>query len=145
MAQSAKDSRKSYQCILVESYIHSSSIMGKVDTAVEICNSSKRGDSTENSFECPSAGAAHPLEQVYEEPIENHTHATDSDRKVRNQQLKANWQNSCKKIGNFGVLSGDKPWETCDQNLRLLYLCKGIEEPRNSKINQQHLLIKKNQ
>ena len=51
----------------------------------------------------------HPPEPTYEEPVENHTQATERDRKVRNHQLKVNWQNRCKKIDEIGILCGDKP------------------------------------
>ena len=63
----------------------------------------------------PPPAVKYPPEPVYEEPMENHTQATERDVKVRNQQLEVNWQNRCKKITEIGILCGDKPWEHCEQ------------------------------
>ena len=56
--------------------------------------------------------------------MENHTQATERDRKVRNQQLKVNWQNRCKKIDEIGTLCKDKPWEYCKQKAAPTYIQK---------------------
>ena len=58
----------------------------------------------------PPATVTYPPEPIYEEPVENHTQATERERKIRNQQLNVNWQNRCKKIDEIGILCGDKPW-----------------------------------
>ena len=63
----------------------------------------------------PPAAITYPPEPTYDEPVENHTQATERDRKVGNQQLKVNWQNRCKKIEEVGILCGDKLWGMCEQ------------------------------
>ena len=64
----------------------------------------------------PPATVTYPPEPTHEEPVENHTQATERDRKTRNQQLKVNRQNRCKKIDEIGMLSGDKPWGSVNKN-----------------------------
>ena len=59
----------------------------------------------------PPATVTYPTEPTYEKPVENHTQATERDPKVRNQQLKVNWLNQCKKIDGVRILFGDKLWE----------------------------------
>ena len=72
------------------------------------------------------------------------THKQPRDRKIRNQQLKVNWQNRCKKIDESGILCGDKPWEFCEQKaISLLYLCIGKEGGRIFKSKYPHLQIEK--
>ena len=43
----------------------------------------------------PPTTLTYPPEPTCEEPVENHTQATERDRKVCNQPLKVNWQNRC--------------------------------------------------
>ena len=57
----------------------------------------------------------YPPQPMYEEPLENHTQASELVRKVRNQQLKVTRRNRCKPIEEIGNLCGDKSWEHCDQ------------------------------
>ena len=79
----------------------------------------------------PPSTVTYPPEPTYEEPVENHTQATERDRKVRNQQLKVNWQNRCKKVEEIGILCGDEPWGICEQKtISLLYLSIGTEGRR---------------
>ena len=83
----------------------------------------KEGIQLDTLLNDPPATVTYPPEPTYEEPVENHTQATERDRKVRNQQLKVNWQNRCKKVEEIGILCGDKPWEICEQKtISLLYL-----------------------
>ena len=92
----------------------------------------------------PTATVTYPPEPVYEEPVENHTQATERDRKVRNQQLKVNWQNRCKKVEEIGILCGDKPWGICEQKAKsLLYLSIGTEGRRIFKSKYPHFQIEK--
>ena len=84
-----------------------------------------------------------PPEPTYKEPVENHTQATEGE-KIRNQQLKVNWQNRCKKIDEIGILCGDKPWGICEQkSISLLYLSIGKERRRIFKSKHPHFLIEK--
>ena len=83
----------------------------------------KVGIQLDNLLNDPPAAVTYPPEPTYEEPVENHTQATERDRKVRNQQLKVNWQNRCKKIEEIGILCGDKSWGIYEQkSISLLYL-----------------------
>ena len=82
----------------------------------------KEGSQLTTLINGPPSTVTHPTEPIYEEPVENHTQATERDRKVRKQQLKVNWQNRCKKIDEIGILRGDKPWELCKQKAKMLYL-----------------------
>ena len=92
----------------------------------------------------PPTTVTNPPELVYKEPVKTHTRETERDRKIRNQQLKATWQNRCKKIDEIGILCDDKPWEHCDQKEAwLLYLCIGTEGHRVFKSKNPHFLIKK--
>ena len=92
----------------------------------------------------PPASVTYPPEPVYEEPVENHTQATERDRKVRNQQLKVNWQNRCKKVEEIGILCGDKPWGICEQKaISLLYSSIGTEGRRIFKSKNPHFQIEK--
>ena len=69
----------------------------------------KEGIQLDNLLNDPPAAVTYPPELTYEEPVENNTQATERDRKVRNKQLKVNWQNLCNKIEEIGILCGDKP------------------------------------
>ena len=97
----------------------------------------KERNKLENLLNDPPTAVTYPPEQTYEEPVENHTQATETDRMIRNQQLKVNWQNRCKKIDEIGILSGDKPWE--------LYWSIGTEGRRIFKSKHPPLLIEKQQ
>ena len=86
----------------------------------------------------------YPPEPVYQEPVENHTQATERDRKVRNQQLKVNWQNRCKKVEEIGILCGDKPWGICEQKtISLVYLSIGTEGRQIFKSKYPHFQTEK--
>ena len=86
----------------------------------------------------------YPPEPIYEEPVENYTQATQTDRKVHNQHLKVNWQNRYKKIDEIGILCGDKPWEHCEQkNTSLFYLFIAKEGRCIFKSNHHHFHIEK--
>ena len=69
----------------------------------------KEGIQLDTLLNDPPATVTYPPEPTYKAPVENHTQATERNRKVRNQQLKVNWQNRCAKIEEFGILCGDKP------------------------------------
>ena len=47
----------------------------------------KEGIQLDNLLNDPSTAVTYPPEPTYEEPVENHTQATERDRKNRNQQL----------------------------------------------------------
>ena len=103
-----------------------------------------KGIQLDNLLNDPSAAVTYPPEPIYEEPVENHTQATERDRKVRNQQLKVNWQNRCKKIEEIGILCGDKSWGICEQkSISLLYLSIGTEGRRIFKSKHPYFQIKK--
>ena len=68
-----------------------------MDTHWKLALLAKEGIQLDNLLNDPPATVTYPPEPTYEEPVENHTQATERDRKVRNQQLKVNWQNRCKK------------------------------------------------
>ena len=76
----------------------------------------KEGIQLDNLLNDPPSTVTYPPEPTYEEPVESHTQATERDRKVRNQQLRVNWQNRCKKVDEIGILCGDKPWGICEKN-----------------------------
>ena len=104
----------------------------------------KEGIQLDNLLNDPPAAVTYPPEPIYEEPVENHTQAAERDRKVRNQQLKVNWQNRCKKIEEIGMLCGDKPWGICEQtSISLLYLSIGTEGRRIFKSKHPHFQIEK--
>ena len=50
----------------------------------------KVGIQLDNILNDPPTAVTYPPEPTYEEPVENHTQATEKDRKIRNQQLKVN-------------------------------------------------------
>ena len=111
---------------------------------MEIGIAGERRDQLETFINGPPPAVTYPPEPTYEEPVENHTQATERDRKVRNQQLKVNWRNRCKKIVKIGILCGDKPWEHYEQKAAsLLYLCIGKEGRRIFKCKQPHFQIEK--
>ena len=96
----------------------------------------KEGIQIDNLQNDPPTAATYPSEPIYEEPVENHTQATETDRKIRNQQLKVIWQNRCKKIEEINILCGYKPWGICEQKLiSLLFLSIGTEGRRIFKLN----------
>ena len=104
----------------------------------------KEGIQLDNLLNDPPSTVTYPPEPTYEEPVENHTQATERDRKVRNQQLKVNWQNRCKKFDEIGILCGDKPWGICEQKaISLLYLSIGTEGRRIFKSKHPHFQIEK--
>ena len=104
----------------------------------------KEGIQLDNLLNDPSSTVTYPPEPTYEEPVENHTQATENDRKVRNQQLKVNWQNRCKKVDEIGILFGDKPWGICEQKtISLLYLSIGTEGRRIFRSKHPHFQIEK--
>ena len=108
----------------------------------------KEGIQLETLLNGPPPAVTYPPEPTYKQPVENHTHtqATERDRKVRNQKLKVNWQNRCKKIDEIGILCGDKPWEHCEYKAAsLLYLCIGTEGGRIIKSKHPHFQIEKEQ
>ena len=50
------------------------------------------------------------------------------DRRIRNNQLKLQWELKCPKITEAGVLCGERQWSLCDQMfVSLLYLSNGTE------------------
>ena len=104
----------------------------------------KEGIQLDTLLNDPPATVTYPPEPTYEAPVENHTQATERDRKVRNQQLKVNWQNRCAKIEEIGILCGDKPWGICEQKtISLLYLSIGTEGRRIFKSKYPHFQIEK--
>ena len=58
-----------------------------MNSTVEASLASKRGNSTRQPPKRSSTAVTYPPEPTYVEPIENHTQATERDRKIRNQQL----------------------------------------------------------
>ena len=104
----------------------------------------KEGIQLEHLLNDPPATVKYPPEPTYEDPMENHTQATEKDRKIRNQQLKVNWQNRCKKINEIGILRGDKAWRICEKkSISLLYLSIGTEWQRIFKSKHPHFQIEK--
>ena len=104
----------------------------------------KEGIELDNLLNDPPTAVTYPPEPTYEEPVENHTQATERDRKIRNQQLKVNWKNRCTKIEEIGILCRDKPWGICEQkSISLLYLSIGTEGRRIFKSKHPHFQIEK--
>ena len=104
----------------------------------------KEGILFENFLNDPPTAVPYPPEPTYEEPVENHMQATERDRKLRNQQLKVNWQNRCKKTDEIGILCGDKLREISEQKSKsLLCLSIGTEGRRTFKSKHPHFLIEK--
>ena len=96
----------------------------------------KEGIQLKSLLNDPPTAENYPPGPTYEEPVENHTQATERDRKIRNQQLNMNWQKRCKKVDEIGILCGDKPWGNCEQkSISLLYLSIGTEGQRIFKTN----------
>ena len=56
-----------------------------------------------------------PAEPKYETSIEDSTIETERDRRIRNIQMKLQWDLKCQKITEAGVLCGLRPWNLCDQ------------------------------
>ena len=104
----------------------------------------KEGILLDNLLYDPPTVVTYPPEPAYEEPVENHTQATERDRKIRNQQLKVNRKNRCTKIEEIGILCGDKPWGICEQkSISLLYLSIGTERRCIFKSRHPHFQIEK--
>ena len=131
MAQSAIDSRKTP--LLNDAFREKPTIKpalpwDKWTQQWKLAFWAKEGIQMETMINGPPTAVTLPSEPTHEEPVQNHTHATERDRKVHNQQLKVNWQNRCKKIDEIGILYGDKPLEHCDQKATsLLHQCIGTE------------------
>ena len=90
----------------------------------------------------PPTTVTDPSEPVFEEPVEQHTQATERDRKIRKSKL--TWQNRCKKIDDIGIMCGDKLWEHCEQKASsVLCLCIGTEGLRIFKSKHPHFIIEK--
>ena len=104
----------------------------------------KEGIQLDNLLNDLPSTVTYPPEPTYEEPVENQTQVTERDRKVRNQQLKVNWKNRCKKVDEIGILCGDKPWGLCEQKaISLLYLSIGTEGRQIFKSKHPHFQIEK--
>ena len=110
--------------------------MGQLDATMEVGIVGERRDSTST--------VTYPPEPTYEEPVENNTQATERDQKVRNQQLKVNWQYPFEKNDEIGILCGDEPWGICKQKYAsLLYLSIGTEGRRIFQSKHPHFQIEK--
>ena len=71
------------------------------------------------------------VEPKYEMPIEDTTDEAERERRIRNNQLKLQWELKCQKITEAGMLCGERPWNLCDQKcVSLLYLSIGTEGRR---------------
>ena len=68
----------------------------------------KEGISIDTLREDPLDKVTFPPEHIYEDNVENSTTQTERDRKIRNEQLKNAWLNTCQKIELVGILRGDK-------------------------------------
>ena len=72
-----------------------------------------------------------PVEPKYEMPIEDTTDEAERERRIRNNQLKLQWELKCHKITKAGILCRERPWNLCDQKcVSLLYLSIGTEGRR---------------
>ena len=104
----------------------------------------KEGIQLDNLLNDPPTAVTYPPEPAYEEPVENHTQATERDRKFRNQQPKVNWKKHCTKIEEIGILCGDKPWGSVSKtSISLLYLSIGTEGRLIFKSKHPHFQIEK--
>ena len=146
MAQLAADSKRLLSTLTLSgrnrlSHLHFRGTSGHNNKVIIV---GERKDPTRQFDHRPPSAVTYPPEPTYEEPVKNNTQATERDQKVRNQQLKVNWQNRCKKIDEIGVLCGDKPWELCKQKaVSLLDLCLKTEGLRIFKSNYPHFRIEK--
>ena len=147
MAQSAADSKKTP--LHIEAFWEKPTatpplMWNKWTQQWKLALLAKKGIQLDNLLYDPPSTVTYPHEPTYEEPVENHTQGTERDRKVRNQQLKVNWQNRCKKIDEIGILCGDKPCGICEQKtISLLYLSIETEEQRIFKSKHPHFQIEK--
>ena len=104
----------------------------------------KEGIQLEHLLKNPPTTVTYQTEPTYEEPVENHTQASEKDPKVSNQQLKVNWQNRCEKMDEVCNLCGDKPRGICEQkSVLLLYLSIRTDGRRIFKCNFHHFQIEK--
>ena len=62
-----------------------------------------------------------PVEPKYEMSIEDTTDEAERERRIRNNQLKLQWELKCQKITEAGILCGERPWNLCDQRCVFLY------------------------
>ena len=68
----------------------------------------KEGISIDTLREDPLDKVTFPPEHIYEDNVENSKTQSERDRKIRNEQLKNAWLNTCQKIELVGILCGDK-------------------------------------
>ena len=147
MAQSATDSKKTplhIEAFWEKPTATPSLTWDKWTQQWKLALLAKEGIQLDNLLNDPPLTVTYPSELTYEDPVENHTQATERDRKVCNQQLKVNWQNRCKKVDEIGILCGDKPWEICEQKaISLLYLSIETEGRGIFKSKHPHFQIEK--
>ena len=148
MAQSAADSKKTplhIEAFWVKPTATPPLTWDKWTQQWKLALLAKEGIQLDNLLENdPPATVTYPPEPTYEEPVENHTQATERDRKVRNQQLKVNWQNRFKKVEEIGILCGDRQWGICEQKaISLLYLSIGTEGRRIFRSKHPNIQIEK--
>ena len=147
MAQSAADSKKTplhIEAFWEKPTATPSLTWDKWTQQWKLALLAKEGIQLDNLLTEPPSTVTYPPEPTYEDPVENHTQATERDRKVRNQQLKVNWQNRCKKVDEIGILCGEKTWGICEQKaISLLYLSIGTEGRRIFKSKHPHFQIEK--
>ena len=147
MAQSAADSKKTplhIEAFWEKPTAAPSLTWDKWTKQWKLALLAKEGIQLDNLLNDPPSTVTYPPVPTYEDPVENHTQATERDRKVRNQQLKVKWQNRCKNVDEIGILCGDKPWGLCEQKaISLLYLSIGTEGPRIFKSKHPHFQIEK--
>ena len=147
MAQSATDSKKTplhIEAFWEKPTATPSLTWDKWTQQWKLALLAKEGIQLDNLLNDPPTTVTYPPEPTYKDPLKNHTQATERDRKVRNQQLKVNWQNRCKKVDEIGILCGDKPWGICEQKaISLLYLSIGTEGRRIFKSKHPHFQIEK--
>ena len=147
MAQSATDSKKTplhIEAFWEKPTATPSLTWDKSTQQWKLALLAKEGVQLDNLLNDPPSTVTYPPEPTYEDPVENHTQATERDRKVRNQQLKVTWQNCCKNVDEIGILCGDKPWGICEQKaISLLYLIIGTKGRRIVKSKHPHFQIEK--
>ena len=121
MAQSAAESRKTR--LHVDAFLEKPTVTpllswDKGTQQWKLALLANEGIQLEQLLNGPCSTVTYPPQPTYEEPVENHTQATERDRKVRNQQLKLNWQNGCKISMELVFCSGINLGEFASRKLR---------------------------
>ena len=96
LAQSAADTRKTHfhiDAFWEKPTVTPSLLWDKWSQQWKLAMLAKEGSQWETLQFGPPPAATYPPEQVYEDPMENQTKATEKNRKICEQHANVNWQN----------------------------------------------------